>query len=174
MQHGFIKYYVIIFNTALGILLNFNSFFYATVVFSRSSKKKCAISLRPAVFVFPTGRKRTDSGERMRAKFVGWQWTQHKAPCFSLQSRGGSWGGIWLLSPHPQSVRGGFRKKGTKTWDAEITATFKDPCVAVLRTDYYRGGYFSFTGEILLGEAGVRGEGIQTNVEWLFYTRSVG
>lgn len=30
-------------------------------------------------------------------------------------------GGIWLLSPHPQSVRGGFRKKGTKTWDAEIT-----------------------------------------------------
>lgn len=55
----------------------------------------------------------------------------------------GERGGIWLLSPHPQSVRGGFRKKGSKTWDVEITRdtnkeigyTFGDPRAAVSRTD---------------------------------------
>lgn len=42
-------------------------------------------------------------------------------PAVEGRERGGVGAGIWLLSPHPQCVRGGFRKKGTKTWDAEIT-----------------------------------------------------
>lgn len=99
---------------------------------------------------------------------------------FSLQSRGRErrrrWG-IWLLSPHPQSVRGGFRKKGTKTWDAEITrdTNIEIPawrCRArIMLGFFFIFFYFSFTEEILerlmWGERNTNERGII----WVFYTR---
>lgn len=105
-------------------------------------------------------------------KFMRRHWTQHRTPyVFSpppLHRGGRMWGAVWLLSPHPQPVRNGFRKKRIQTCNSEITRytpikryTFWDPRAAVSRTDYYRAFYFSFTEEILVWSVWSWGEGIQ-------------
>ena len=127
-------------------------------------------------------------------KFMRRQWTQHRAPYFSpCSKRGGrkkKRGGIWLLSPHPQSVRGGFGKEegGTKTWDAEITrGTNKE--IHIWRSAHggvahglLRGVLFSSRrgdsdSERLIWRRrrrrGGGGRGIQTarEIKWVFHTR---
>lgn len=53
--------------------------------------------------------------QRMRTKFMGCKWTQHKAPCFPLQSRGGSRGGyLTPVSPPPVRTRWILEEKDEK------------------------------------------------------------